>query len=117
MTATDRYAAHTEIFAVLANPTRHALFHTLCERRSTVSSLAEQLGVSRPNVSQHLAVLNSHGLVQRRRADGNVLWSVTEPRLARACALIDEVLGERPVGRLAALAREEGRHAGERIPA
>jgi DNA-binding transcriptional ArsR family regulator len=108
MTATERYAPHAEFFAVLANPTRHALFHELCERAATVSSLAERLGVSRPNVSQHLAVLNSHGLVQRRRTGTNVLWAATEPRLARACALIEEVLGSGRNVRPSAIARDAG---------
>jgi len=89
----QRYAIHAAVFAALANPTRHELMHLLCEAPRTGSELAELLGVSRPNVSQHLAVLQREGLVKRSREDGRVLWEVIDPRLSEACALIDKILG------------------------
>jgi DNA-binding transcriptional ArsR family regulator len=89
----QRYAIHAAVFAALANPTRHELMHHLCDEPRTPSELAALLDVSRPNVSQHLAVLQRDGLVKRHREDGRVLWSVVDPRLSEACALIDEILG------------------------
>ena len=81
------------MFAALANPTRHELMHLLCEGPRTPSELADALEVSRPNVSQHLSILQREGLVKRSRQDGRVLWEVIDPRLGEACALIDEILG------------------------
>jgi ArsR family transcriptional regulator len=89
-----RYALHAAVFAALSNPTRHELMHILCKGPRTPSDLADELGVSRPNVSQHLAVLQREGLVRRSRSDGRVLWEVVDARLSRACELIDEVLGD-----------------------
>jgi DNA-binding transcriptional ArsR family regulator len=89
----QRYLVHAAVFAALANPTRHELFHLLSEHDRSPSELAELLGVSRPNVSQHLGVLQREGLASRRRRDGRVVWQVVDPRLAQACALIDEVMG------------------------
>ena len=89
----QRYAMHAAVFAALANPTRHELMHLLCEGPRTGSQLAELLDVSRPNMSQHLSVLQREGLVKRSRQDGRVLWEVVDPRLSEACALIDEILG------------------------
>jgi DNA-binding transcriptional ArsR family regulator len=89
----QRYAIHAAVFAALANPTRHELMHRLCEAPRTPSELAGLLGVSRPNVSQHLAVLQRDRLARRSRRDGRVLWEVVDPRLSEACALIDEILG------------------------
>jgi len=88
----QRYAMHAAVFAALANPTRHELMHLLCAGPRTPSELAEALEVSRPNVSQHLAVLQREGLVRRSRQDGRVLWEVIDPRLSEACKLIDEIL-------------------------
>ncbi|MCE5254531.1 MAG: metalloregulator ArsR/SmtB family transcription factor [Actinomycetia bacterium] len=88
----QRYAMHAAVFAALANPTRHELMHILCKGARTPSELAEALEVSRPNVSQHLALLQREGLVKRSRRDGRVLWEVVDPRLSEACGLIDEVL-------------------------
>ena len=89
----QRYAIHAAVFAALSNPTRHELMHHLCDAPKTPSELAELLEVSRPNVSQHLAVLHRDGLVVRTREDGRVLWAVVNPRLREACELIEEIMG------------------------
>jgi len=89
----QRYEIHAAVFAALANPTRHEMMHVLCDGPRTPSELAEVLEVTRPNVSQHLAVLQREGLVQRTRADGRVLWDVVDRRLGEACALFDEIVG------------------------
>jgi ArsR family transcriptional regulator len=101
----QRYAIHAAVFAALANPTRHELMHHLCEGARTPSELAELLEVSRPNVSQHLAILQRDGLVRRHREDGHVLWEVVNPRLREACDLIDEILGREFASRAHVLAQ------------
>jgi ArsR family transcriptional regulator, virulence genes transcriptional regulator len=90
----ERYAMHAAVFAALANPTRHELMHLLCKQPRTPSELAEALEVSRPNVSQHLALLQREGLVRRTREGGRVLWHVVDTRLSQACELIDAVLAD-----------------------
>jgi len=99
----QRYAIHAAVFAALANPTRHELMHLLCEGPLTPSELAEALDVSRPNVSQHLALLQREGLVKRSRQDGRVLWEVVDPRLSEACKLIDEIMSRELADRAQAL--------------
>ena len=99
----QRYAIHAAVFAALANPTRHELMHLLCEGPLTPSELAEALDVSRPNVSQHLALLQREGLVKRSRQDGRVLLEVVDPRLSEACKLIDEILSRELADRVHAL--------------
>jgi ArsR family transcriptional regulator len=102
----QRYDIHAAVFAALANPTRHELMHHLCDGAKTPSELAELLEVSRPNVSQHLALLQSHGLVRRHREDGRVMWKVVNPRLKEACELIDEIMAPELASRAHALAPE-----------
>lgn len=89
----QRYAIHAAVFAALSNPTRHELMHHLCDAARTPSELAGLLEVSRPNVSQHLAILQRDGLVRRYRQDGHVFWEIVDRRLSEACSLIDEILG------------------------
>ena len=100
----QRYAMHAAVFAALANPTRHELMHHLCGGPRTPSELADLLDVSRPNVSQHLAVLQREGLVRRTHEGGRVLWAVVDRRLSQACALIDEIIGHELAERARALA-------------
>jgi ArsR family transcriptional regulator len=101
----QRYAMHAAVFAALANPTRHELMHHLCSGPRTPSELADLLGVSRPNVSQHLAVLQREGLVRRTHEDRRVLWAVVDRRLSQACELIDEIIGNQLAERARALAQ------------
>jgi DNA-binding transcriptional ArsR family regulator len=101
------YRIHAAVFAALANPTRHELLHRLCERPRTPTELSELLEVSKPNVSQHLAVLRREGIVTRRRDGSRVLWSVVDPRLAQACTLIDEIIGRELAGKVHALERKD----------
>jgi DNA-binding transcriptional ArsR family regulator len=98
---------HAAVFAALAHPVRHELFHVLCEGGRSPSELADALGVSKPNVSQHLAVLKNQGLVVRSREGGRVFWSVADVRLAQACSLVDEVMGRELHSRLDALERKD----------
>src|SRR5699024_4754288 len=59
-------------FAALADPTRRDILLRLRNGPLTVSELATYYLMSRPAVSQHLAVLEKAGLVERnRRAQWN----------------------------------------------
>jgi DNA-binding transcriptional ArsR family regulator len=51
----------------LGDPTRRAIFELLADGPRPVGELAGQLPVSRPAVSQHLAVLKEAGLVLDRQ--------------------------------------------------
>ncbi len=102
----QRHAILAGVFAALANPTRHEIVHLLCERDRTPAEMAVALEVSGPNLSQHLAVLQREGLVRRRRDGGRVWFQVVDPRLAQACALIDEILSRTLSERVHALEPE-----------
>ena len=53
----------TRTLNALADPTRRIVFEKLARRPQAVGELARGLPVSRPAVSQHLAVLKAAGLV------------------------------------------------------
>lgn len=55
----------SRIFAALADPTRRDILSRLGEGPLSVTELAEPYPMSRPAVSQHLAVLEDAGLVTR----------------------------------------------------
>lgn len=60
-------AALGAVFAALADPTRRRLLEQLGRGESTVSELAGPQDMSLPAVSKHLRVLESAGLLSRRR--------------------------------------------------
>ncbi len=57
----------TDVFGALAHPIRRQLVTALAAGDKAVGELAAPLPVSRPAVSQHLAVLRSVGLVTQGR--------------------------------------------------
>ncbi len=73
----------TAVFRALADPTRRAIISRLRQGPTTVGELAEPFSMSRPAISQHLAVLERAGLVERS-ADGQ--W--------RRCTLRTEPLDD-----------------------
>ena len=63
-------------FEALSCPTRRTVFEKLRAGESSVGTLAEDMPVSRPAVSQHLRVLKDAGLVVERRDGVRRLYSV-----------------------------------------
>jgi DNA-binding transcriptional ArsR family regulator len=57
----------TGAFAVLAEPNRRRILDLLLERPRSVGELVQQLGLTQPGTSKHLAVLREAGLVRVRR--------------------------------------------------
>jgi ArsR family transcriptional regulator len=91
-----------EILRTLANPRRLEILHRLADGPCEVGRLAGELGVSQPNVSQHLAVLRASGLVDADRDGREVRYRLTDPDVMVACAIMRDVL-ERRIRRLAEL--------------
>jgi DNA-binding transcriptional ArsR family regulator len=60
--------AVSDVFGALAHPIRRQIVTALASGDKAVQALAASLPVSRPAVSQHLAVLRSVGLVTDQRS-------------------------------------------------
>lgn len=65
-TQTARAADIDQTLAALADPVRRALIERLRRGPARSSELADALGLARPQVSKHLAVLRRAGLVDER---------------------------------------------------
>jgi DNA-binding transcriptional ArsR family regulator len=63
--------------AALADPTRRAIVARLARGDATVGELAEPFEMALPSVSRHLYVLESAGLIERRR---DAQWRVCRLR-------------------------------------
>lgn len=68
----------SNIFAVLADPTRRRILDLLLERPRLVGELVDLLEISQPGVSKHLRVLREAGLV-RVRQDAQRHWYELRP--------------------------------------
>lgn len=84
-----------EILKTLANPRRLEILHRLAEGPCEVGKLAEELGASQPNVSQHLGVLRAAGLVESTRDGREVRYQLTDMDVITACSVMRGVLQRR----------------------
>jgi ArsR family transcriptional regulator len=64
----------------------------LGQRPWYVSELLEELGISKPNLSQHLAVLRNSGVVSTSRVGKQMSCTLALPEVKTACELIRNVL-------------------------
>lgn len=83
-------------FALLGDPTRLRILHTLMERGElSVGQVAEASATSRFNASAHLNRLAAGGFVARRRVGTTVFYRVPDGGLRNVCDWVCEVVKER----------------------
>lgn len=92
-----------EVLKTLASPRRIEILHALARGPLEVGRLAEAIGASQPNVSQHLAVLRGAGIVEAERDGREVRYRLVDPDVMVACGLMRSVL-ERRLTRLGEMA-------------
>jgi len=71
-----------DVFQVLAHPTRIHVVECLRETELSVGDLLEQVPVEPANLSQHLALLRSKGLVVSRKDGNQVFYRLRDPLLS-----------------------------------
>ena len=84
----QRYAA---ISRALADAKRLCVIELLATGERSVSDLSREASCQVPNMSQHLAVLRSAGLVASRREGSTVYYRLSDPRIMEAYRLIKSV--------------------------
>jgi len=57
----------SQVFGALADPTRRAILARLAEGDLPVGDIASPFSISQPAISRHLKVLETAGLISRRR--------------------------------------------------
>ncbi len=77
----------------LADPKRLRVLERLAGGEVSVSELSACVGCQVPNMSQHLAVLRSAGLVSTRRDGSTVYYRLADPRVLEAYRLIQGLAG------------------------
>ena len=92
---TELYKIHAEMCKVFSNPTRLEVLNLLRDREMSVTELIEKTKLSQANISQHLSIMKSKGIVTSDRKGKNVYYKLTYPRIIKAFDIIKEVLTEK----------------------
>lgn len=86
------FQLHANLYKALANPKRVEITHLLRHQELSVSQIQKMLGLPQANLSQHLAVLREHGIVEARRRGTGVYYRMAHPNLIKASDSIREML-------------------------
>jgi DNA-binding transcriptional ArsR family regulator len=89
----DSRARAAGIARALADPKRLCVVERLASGEQSVSELSREVGCQVPNMSQHLAVLRSAGLVVSRREGSTVFYRLADDRVLDAYRLLQQVAG------------------------
>jgi len=81
------------IARALADPKRLCVVERLAGGERSVSQLSREVGCQVPNMSQHLTVLRSAGLVASRREGSTVFYRLVDERVLDAYRLLQQVAG------------------------
>jgi rhodanese-related sulfurtransferase len=107
------YAQYARIGKALSSPHRLEILELLAQGERTVDSLAQEIGLSLANASQHLQALRQAALVEPRKAGLFVHYRLADPAVFEVCRAIRTV-AERQLADLDRLVRN---HFGDRASA
>lgn len=90
----ESYVREAETLRALAHPKRLMLISLIRDEGESVTELAATLGLTLPNVSQHLRVLRDRGVVRAERVGQAVRYRLTNPAFRNCCTLVRQVIEE-----------------------
>ncbi len=68
----------TTILKALADENRLQIIHELLKREASVQDLSTNLGLKTYNISKHLKILETNGLVRKRKEGVHRIYHITE---------------------------------------
>jgi len=86
------YERQAAICKAFAHPSRIHLLDLLGNGERASSELQEELNISKANLSQHLTLLKSAGIIVTRREGKQIFCSLAMPQVKLACGMIRDVL-------------------------
>lgn len=69
----------------LADSTRQQIMKLCCCKWLSVSEIVEQMDVTQPTVSHHLAILRHAGLVETRQEGKQIFYTLDQDKVAACC--------------------------------
>lgn len=71
----------SELMKALSHPARLCIVNKITRGSLTVGQMQECLAISQSNVSQHLAILKSRGIIKGERIGSEVFYSLCDERM------------------------------------
>ena len=81
----EKQAEHCKLFG---NTSRIMIVWSLSSGEMPVSEIAEEVGTSLQNISQHLSLLKGHGIVSARRDGQTIYYRISDDEWIRECPVL-----------------------------
>ncbi len=91
----ELYEIHAEMCKVFSNSTRLEILNLLRDEELSVTELINKAKLSQANISQHLSIMKSKGIVASNRKGKNIYYKLTNPKIIKAFDIIRDVLAEK----------------------
>ena len=89
------YNLHSEFCKSIFNPKRLAIIDALRNNSMNVNELSGKLKTSQSNISQHLGILKSKGLVKANIEGNCTYYHISNNKILEACDMVSEVIKEK----------------------
>ncbi len=81
----------TQSIKAMAHPLRLKILFTLDDHEASVNDIADTVGTSQSNISQHLSIMRDKGLLISRKVSNQVLYRIDDSRTLNLINMIREV--------------------------
>lgn len=88
------YKLQADICKIFANDKRLQIINLLKDGEMSNQEIMLKTGLGKVNVSQHINILKSKGVIISRREGQQLFYSISNPKIIQACNLMREVLVE-----------------------
>lgn len=75
-------------FKILSEPLRLQILQLLQNGEKSVTELTDLIETSQPNVSKHLKILQTSGLVKRRQEGNTVFYAIADESIFTLCEVV-----------------------------
>ena len=89
------YEIHAVMCKVFSNSTRLEILNLLRDKELSVTELIKKTKLSQANISQHLSIMKSKGIVVSNRNGKNIYYKLTNPKIIKAFDIIRDILAEK----------------------
>ena len=91
----ELYKIHAETCKVFSNSTRLEILNLLRDKELSVTEMIKKTKLSQANISQHLSIMKSKGIVVSNRNGKNIYYKLTNPKIIKAFDIIRDILAEK----------------------
>jgi len=75
-------------FKILSEPLRLQILQLLQSGEKSVTELTDLIETSQPNVSKHLKILQTSGMVKRRQEGNTVFYAIADESIFTLCEVV-----------------------------